>query len=483
MTASGTDGAYDAPAQPSAFEQSNAARQALAELSNLSRHEGVWTKAFPRWHDDGFRPAHLVLQGGGTLGIAHVGFMRGLEEVGIRFAGLAGTSAGAIIALLGVAARKSIASPVSQRLIPCLEAMPASTFIDGPHRARRVVKGALRGESMLSLEWAIPMRAALRRILSHYALNPGVAFEAWLTELLAERFEMRTLLDLQARLKVTATELAELGFPQRHHLSLLHIIATAMPLGLKFTLPADVSLLAASVWHRSPAVLARASMAVPLFFEPLEIELDSAQWLGYVESRLSTFFGDETLRVARTFRSVSFVDGGTLSNFPVDAFLDIAGANSWRERGEGAPNNYAQGAKPNLSFGKEQITNYAQIPTIGAALLSGQSKQSAPPVGSLRALIVYANQLATAIRRQRDVDGYRLAEMLANQLDDQRRPLFGYTKVALIDVTGHNWLNFDLHRDEMQDLFEKGLRHAVKFIESFERADDGARPGAPIAGY
>ena len=42
----------------------------------------------------------LVLEGGGMLGIALVGYSWALEEMGIRFFGVGGTSAGSINALL-----------------------------------------------------------------------------------------------------------------------------------------------------------------------------------------------------------------------------------------------------------------------------------------------------------------------------------------------------------------------------------------------
>ena len=42
--------------------------------------------------------SNIVFQGGGVLGLAHVGFLAGLERAGIRCAGAAGTSAGAIVA-------------------------------------------------------------------------------------------------------------------------------------------------------------------------------------------------------------------------------------------------------------------------------------------------------------------------------------------------------------------------------------------------
>jgi len=48
--------------------------------------------------------ADLVLEGGGTLGIALVGYIHALEQAGVRFLGMGGSSVGAIVALLGTAA-------------------------------------------------------------------------------------------------------------------------------------------------------------------------------------------------------------------------------------------------------------------------------------------------------------------------------------------------------------------------------------------
>jgi predicted acylesterase/phospholipase RssA len=49
---------------------------------------------------------NLVMAGGGMLGIGHVGFVRVLEQAGVRFIGLGGASAGAINALLIAAVRE-----------------------------------------------------------------------------------------------------------------------------------------------------------------------------------------------------------------------------------------------------------------------------------------------------------------------------------------------------------------------------------------
>ena len=48
---------------------------------------------------EGHQYVDLVMQGGGMLGIALVGYTYVLEQVGLRFLGLGGSSAGAINAL------------------------------------------------------------------------------------------------------------------------------------------------------------------------------------------------------------------------------------------------------------------------------------------------------------------------------------------------------------------------------------------------
>ena len=42
----------------------------------------------------------LVLSGGGARGIAHIGVIKALEEMGLQFSRISGTSAGAIVGAL-----------------------------------------------------------------------------------------------------------------------------------------------------------------------------------------------------------------------------------------------------------------------------------------------------------------------------------------------------------------------------------------------
>lgn len=58
--------------------------------------------------DEGHQYIDLVQEGGGVLGIALLGYTYVLEQIGIRFFSLAGTSAGAINTLLLVSSQLDV---------------------------------------------------------------------------------------------------------------------------------------------------------------------------------------------------------------------------------------------------------------------------------------------------------------------------------------------------------------------------------------
>src|SRR3712207_1040035 len=78
------------------FTQANEVQALLLELKRAC--EG---KAFSDVIDDqGNQYVDLVMEGGGVLGVALVGYTYVLEEMGIRFLRVGGTSAGSINAVL-----------------------------------------------------------------------------------------------------------------------------------------------------------------------------------------------------------------------------------------------------------------------------------------------------------------------------------------------------------------------------------------------
>lgn len=126
------------------------------------------------------RICNLVLQGGGTLGLAHAGFVTGLERAGIRFAGLAGTSAGSILAM-GIAAIRGgdLTKETYRKLVAITEAVPMDYFIDRPRPIRMLIKRALQGHAMYMPQHWGGIIAALKRLRDRRGLNHGSAFENW----------------------------------------------------------------------------------------------------------------------------------------------------------------------------------------------------------------------------------------------------------------------------------------------------------------
>ena len=146
---------------------------------------------------EGNQYVDLVQEGGGVLGIALLGYTYVLEQVGIRFFSLAGTSAGAINTLL-LAAVDPVEKPKSEKIIELIANKNLFDFVDGPFFAKFLLK-ALRtnkeDESLLkkiikktlivlwTLIWIIPVVIYL---FIRKGLNRGKNFRNWIVDILKE---------------------------------------------------------------------------------------------------------------------------------------------------------------------------------------------------------------------------------------------------------------------------------------------------------
>lgn len=179
---------------------------------------------------------------------------------------------------------------------------------------------------------ALVNAASVAALLTTRAMIAEHSQGNWLAETPTRQFEVRTIVHLEERWADCARTLsgaralngAPFNVPAA---ALLKVLATGLPqaavptpIGLKFLFPADLRLFSARYTNRSPAQLARASMSVPLFFEPLLLDLDSTAWSQRV-ARLADQLAEQTVKYLGAAPSMSFVDGGLLSNFPIDAFL------------------------------------------------------------------------------------------------------------------------------------------------------------------
>ena len=154
-----------------------------AELAEL--RERVKGKIFSDVVDDeGHQYVDLVMEGGGMLGIALAGYVYVLEQMGIRFLQLGGTSAGSINALLMAAAGPKN-KDASKWILGILANKNFSEFVDGDPDAKEFVKAITEDSSVKKLIWKGAQ--VVDNMRDDFGLNPGKNFHDWLTALLKER--------------------------------------------------------------------------------------------------------------------------------------------------------------------------------------------------------------------------------------------------------------------------------------------------------
>lgn len=201
--------------------------------------------------------ADLVLEGGGVKGIGLVGAISVLEEHGYRFPRVAGTSAGAIVGSL-------VASGMSAEQMEAV--------------MRSVDYRRFRDPNLLDRFGPIGQAAS---VLFHNGIYKGDYLRRWLAEQLEER-KVRTFADL-AYVDSGSSLPADRSFK-------LVVMAANVTDNRLARLPWDYPKLGVSPAEQSVVDAVRMSMSIPFFYQPFN------------------------------FRGRCFVDGGLLSNFPVDAF-------------------------------------------------------------------------------------------------------------------------------------------------------------------
>jgi NTE family protein len=394
---------------------------------------------------------NIVFQGGGVLGLAHIGFLAGLECAGIRTAGVAGTSAGAIVATgLACARRESLANSVASDLFETIASMPMSEFIDGPLRIRSFIKAYLAGSGPFMPRHWPGLLEGLRRLTSVRGLNPGLRFEEWLSGKFSD-WNVRTSEDLRRLLDRVWKQLIDLnlgvtrekkrpGAPRQKEEDgyLLRVVATGMPVGLKAVFPRDLNFLRSEYMKDSPALFVRASMAIPGFFDPKVLNVEPTRWRETVDDKLSLITTDDQQEDYAQMNALAFVDGGLLSNLPVDAFEEM----QWTPPG---------------------TADAQDFPTLVVTLVRWNEAERYTYSRSSLGVAKDTLKLLNAIRLQRDRDAARRLE------EKEQRTGKRTTEIIQIDTQKHDWLNFTMMDDEMGDLFMLGLNRAYSFLRDMGR--------------
>jgi NTE family protein len=212
----------------------------------------------------------LVQEGGGVLGIALLGYTHVLEESGVRFFDLAGTSAGSINTML-LASLGNINEKKTDKILKYLKDQNLFDFVDGNKRIKKLIQ-RLVDENYQGIIWKVICNffRIKRYITDNLGLNPGNAFENWLKVILNENGISNTA-DLE-NLRNDLPHLKNIeNNPVKYEKARTAIITAEVTTKSKVQFPQMAHLYWPDVNSIHPAKFIRASMSIPFFFEPLEV--------------------------------------------------------------------------------------------------------------------------------------------------------------------------------------------------------------------
>lgn len=417
---------------------------------------------------------NLVQKGGGVLGIALVGYTYIMEEMGIRFIRLAGTSAGAInTALMTVVGEKQEAK--SLKVLDEICKLDFFNLVDGHPAARWLIKNFITHNDFiaqvkkwligilitltllfagdfifLGLQHSVPALSLLTKAFfvstgfflllvsiliayittlirrlknSGYGINPGDYFYDWIKKQLIEN-GVKTVTDLKAKAAAPIPGI-HLRVPNVEGLDGLEgditFIASELVTQNKIQFPAMCNLFRREedIDTLQPAGFVRASMSIPLFFESYYInDIPCAE--PSVIAEWQKLGEDDPPTTAR------FVDGGILSNFPIDLFYN-----------------------PKVIV--------PRLPSFGIDLDTSKPGDTSKHAGTW-SLGGYFYRMFNTIRSYYDKDF-----LLKNR--------FFKKGIGTIFLADFNWLNFFLSDKDKIKMFVLGANAASKFLEEFDWDD------------
>lgn len=370
--------------------------------------------------DEGHQYVDLVMEGGGVLGIALVGYTYVLEQVGIRFLRIGGTSAGAINAAL-LASLGKPEQAKSEKILSHLASVDMGSFVDGDSDAQDLIQSVLRQREQQNFlqkklgGWFIAGKGVqvLNNLTNDLGLNPGKVFYNWIKRIL-DRDGIKSTAQLKGRMtppkNLKARPPAELRSGSTN--TRLALVAADITTETKVEFPKMTSLYWKDENEVHPAHYVRASMSVPGFFHPYRVkgipQGDDARNNWAKHAQYSGNLPKECL----------FIDGGIMSNFPINLFH-----------------------KPEF---------VPLVPTFGARLGTDRlnPRDIASPFQMLGAIFDSA-------RHTLDFD-------FISQNPDYKK------LVTDIDPGDHHWLNFELSDEAKKDLFIRGARAAYHFLIGFD---------------
>ncbi len=336
--------------------------------------------------------ADLALEGGGVKGIGIVGAVSALAEAGYRFQRVAGTSAGAIAASL-IAAISKKGDPMTT-LQGYLDNLAFTAFMpQGKVHAFLDHHFGNSGELLSSAE-----------VLTHkMGVYDGTYLSTWLEPIMHD-LGVHTFADL----KITPEEDPGMSLPESHRYRLL-VHTSDVTRGQLVHLPWDYDHYGLDRDAQDVVHAVRASMSIPFFFEPVKVTAQPAE-VGVPSP------GGGTIATRYAGGTVTWVDGGMLRNFPINAF------------------DRADGGEP-------------RWPTIGVKLSALQTEYAATRAADS----AFGEARACLHTMMGEWDAYSVDAATAG-------------RTIFVDNAGISTTDFDLTPDQRHRLFLNGVTAATAFV-------------------
>ena len=428
---------------------------------------------------DGNQYVDLVQQGGGVWGVALVGYVYVLEQVGIRFFSLAGTSAGAINAL----AMASIAGKKRTKTEPILEALLAlemKSLIDGKKEdtifttwERKLISKLLKFPfykkfilnfmqwlfclcisftiaSMTSLLFFLPNEGRMLHFITigiwvvtfilayitydrlsvltrdGFGLNDGDVFHEWVKKALLEKQQVKNLDDLKTNfnqlpddLYLDTTASHRTITEEKPQTPRLTIIANDVTTNNKIEFPKMWDLYFDATKEVHPADFVRASMSIPIFFETFTLDTKPNN-INAWNTHLNWGTANQNCIPDKVF----FVDGGSLSNFPINIFYN-----------------------PNYSV--------PRMPTLGIRLIDKKIAK----IENCKSILEFGGNIIQSMKLSSDKE-------FLNKNQSYNMGI-GYVEIG----ETLSWLNFYMNEAEKEELFKIGAKAALDFLRTFDWDD------------
>ncbi len=438
-------------------------------------------EVFPSGKMAAYSDINYVQEGGGVLGVALVGYTYVLEKLGFRFLKLAGTSAGAIntimLASVDKKNRQEYSSYETKSEIILHEMLNYDLWrlVDGSKFGKFLIRLFVNNKSGLNfllrlfigslitalvssvltlfnfsesfkniLSWLIIVSSSviilygviaavyvLKFDKAGFGVNPGNNFRNWIKDILS-RNNIHSTNDLNNAMAKHFEGLQLRNDAERPaseaNTTIQHPYLTIIASDITNQTKVEFPLMAKDYWNEplqvNPSDYVRASMSIPVFFSPFKVDVGE-EIISTSKIQQSQLVGEQYEKIkerqkAKHAYTVRFVDGGILSNFPINIFHN-----------------------PNIKI--------ARMPTLGVKL-EDEKHLSGNEIEKKRAsFFSFIGKIFNTVRYYYDKDFLKKNEV--------------YEKcIGHIDAEKFNWLDFGLDDETKVKLFRKGAEAARTFF-------------------